>query len=178
MPEVRLSCSLCGRDAPRIEVDDDYAVHAFGYLCDRCVDAVRRAGPAPLRRARATEARVAALLAAHEGLSIEARARRRVTVGGSVAGRRVRITLRDSAREGESERFVLRVELVVRQRAVTREELTLAPDLDRLLAPSAPSVTTDGFRHLRVAFSHLGKTDLLDALDALMAVCARLDAAP
>jgi len=168
---------MCGADAAYLGDVDGFATFAHGALCDRCVRNVLAAGSAPVRRARTTQARVDVVLAAYPDLIIEERARRRVTIGGSILGRPVRFTFRDSAREGESERFVLRAAFAG-ERGIDKSDLRLFSSLIERLAPGSPSIATEDFRHVRIAFRHLGRRDTLHAIDGLIASVASLETLP
>jgi hypothetical protein len=119
---------------------------------------------------------VEAVVERHPGLAVEEVAPRRVTIGGEVGGRAVRLTLKIAAREGDDERYVVRVALQ-RERPIGPIALAdLDPRLARLVARKGATVTRDDHQWLRVGFRVLGKVDLLDAVDALGAAAAGLDA--
>lgn len=92
---------------------------------------------------------------------------------GRARGRAVQVRLRRGARRFEYERFIFHVEL--------RAELPAGP-IDLALSFPAkyratePRVTIDRGRWLRVGFMHLGKLDVLDALDALLEAARARDA--
>jgi hypothetical protein len=175
MPEHVPTCPMCGAPAPLRGVRDGYRHHTFWSLCPACVAKVQAAGPWRLRRARAIEARIGALQQRFPQLYAVEMARQRVVLGGDVDGRPVRVTLRIAAREGEDERYVLRAAIAGVQPEVGREALRLAPELIEQLSRRSPSVTKDAHRWLRIAFLHLGKLDIVRALEGLIETAARID---
>jgi hypothetical protein len=175
MPEWAPRCALCGEGAPRLGVDaEGYRHHAFHYLCGACRARVLRAGDARSRRAAVTARRLETLLSHHEGLHVDEVARRRVSVRGEVDGRAVWVTLRDSSREGELERFVVRVGLAA---SVTLEPVAWVSALRVAPCSGSPRRVIDRGEWLWAGFRHLGNADLLHVIDVMCDAAARAERA-
>lgn len=174
MPSVVPRCSLCGEAAPSLGVDDEgYRHHAFHHLCAACRARVLRSGEARSRRAAVTSRRLETLLSRHAGLHVDELARRRVSVRGAIDGREVWVTLKDSAREGEVERFVVRVGLPAH---VPLEAVAWVSAL-RVSPVGSPERVIDRGAWLRAGFRHLGNADLLHVLDVMLDAADRAERA-
>jgi hypothetical protein len=177
MSDLVPRCALCDAAARVVTIDDEgFRHHAFHYLCAPCRARVLAAGDARARRAAVTARRVEALLAAHPGLHVDEMARRRASVRGSVARERgtraAWITVRDSARASEAERFVVRVglaEAVVLEPVVWVSALRVAP------CAGSPKRVVDRGSWLWCGFRHLGNADLLHVLDVMCDAAERAE---
>lgn len=175
MPELSPRCPLCGARAAVIAHDDEgFRHHAFHYLCHACRARVLAAGDARSRRAAVTARRVEALLATHPELRMDEVARRRVSVRGEVAGRAVWITVRDSARQGEAERFVVRVALGA---SIALDPEAWVSALRQRPCEGSPKRVTDDGSWLWCGFRHLGRADLLHAIEAMCDAAERAERA-
>lgn len=175
MPEYAPACSICETASARLGWQGDFRVYSFWYLCEACRARVLQGGNARERRAAVRERRVATLLGRHPALYVDETAPRRSSLRGRVHGQEVRITIRDSARQYESARFVIRVE-------TQRYKLGGAAPLPPFrIAPCDRGVTIvkdhDG-TWLSVGFSHLGNADILHVLDVLCAAAREPVSAP
>lgn len=170
------SCPLCRTPIPRIGAFDGFVHYAFAGLCPTCVAKVLAAGPARERRARANQARIDALVQRFPSLAVSERARNRTQLDGVVDGRAVRLTLRNSPREGSDERYVFRVELHGPVTSVTPADLQLDPRFVAGLVQRSPKLTASDHRWLHAGFRHLGKLDTVWVLEGLLATAAALDA--
>lgn len=175
MPDVVLTCATCERRARVLGVVDDFTHYEFWYLCPECVARVRAAGPWKIRRAKANQARVEALKERFPGLHVAETAPRRVALGGEIEGRPVSFTLKIAAREGESERYVLRVALRLPRSKIERADLAIDESLAVRLCTGSPSIIIDRCRWLRLGFRHLGKLDMLRVVEGMIATAERLD---
>ena len=178
MPELVPVCPLCDRAATALGTEGGFIHYDFWYLCPACVARVRASGPWKLRRARANQARVEALQEHFTGLRVVETARRRVVLGGEVAGRPVWLTLKIAAREGEDERFVFRLALRSKRETVEREELELDERLQDQLSRKSPSIAVDRHRWLRLGFRHLGKLDTIRVVEGMVSTAENLDGLP
>lgn len=172
-------CGMCDVEARMLGVEAGFRHFAFVGLCPACVATVRAAGPWRSRRAAALAARVRTLHEVYPDLEIEhAPSGKRVVMSGVIGERHVRFTLRTGTREHEYERYVFRVALLVEHEVGPLERDVL--DFGEAFAPipsgGSPKVTRDDHRWLRVAFLHLGRTDTLTVVDAMLVAAARLDA--
>lgn len=175
MPVTVPRCALCGAAAPSLGLDEEgYRHHAFHHLCGACRARVLRAGDARARRAAVTARRLETLLSRHEGLHVDELTRRRVSVRGEIDGRAVWVTLRDSSREGELERFVVRVGLAA---SVTLEPVAWVSALRVAPCRGSPQRVVDRGEWLRAGFRHLGNADLLHALDVMLDAADRAERA-
>ncbi|MDP3275046.1 MAG: hypothetical protein Q8Q09_07600 [Deltaproteobacteria bacterium] len=168
MPEVCPTCPLCGTPAKRVGESEGYAHYAFHALCPTCVSTVRGAGVAPIRREKSTQARADLLCETFATLKVTETARRRIRLEGHVGGREVRLILKHGAREGQSERFVYAVALDRVTEVTTVAELAGDPALWARLDVVSLSVFSDGRTWLRVALRHLGRTDAVRLLEAMV----------
>lgn len=175
MPDFVPRCAICERPASALGVMDGFAHYAFWYLCPECVARVRAAGHWKMRRASANQARVDALKARFPELHVVETAPRRIALGGEIRGRAVSITLKIAARQGESERYVVRVALRVPRETVERAELAIDEGLVARLVRGSPSITVERYRWLRLAFRHLGKLDVLRVLEGMLDTADRLE---
>ena len=175
MPDFVPHCEICKRPASALGVSDGFTRYEFWYLCHACVARVQAAGPWKIRRALANQARVDALKARFPELYVAETAPRRIALAGGIEGRAVSITLKIAAREGEDERYVLRVALRSARETIERSGLASDEDLIAQLTPGTPSITTDRCRWLRLGFLHLGKLDMVRALEGLIDTAERLD---
>ncbi len=169
MPSLVLRCAFCGVCAPVLRVEDGFRHHAFHYLCGTCRTRVLAAGDARARRAAVTSRRVELLLERFPGLHIDEVARRRVSLRGELRhgehpARGAWITVRDSARESEAERFVVRVALsqeVVLEPTAWPAALRVAP------CAGSPRRVVDRGSWLWCGFRHLGNGDLLHVIEVM-----------
>lgn len=169
MPELTPRCPLCREPARVVDVDDEgFRHHASHYLCAACRARVLAAGDARSRRAAVTARRLATLSSKHPALHVEDVARRRVGLCGVIereAGPRAAwVTLRDSARQGEAERFVIRVALaatIVLEPVAWTDALRVAP------CAGWPKRVVDRGSWLSCGFRHLGNADLLHVIDVM-----------
>jgi hypothetical protein len=139
------------------------------------VATVRAAGPPRERAIRANEAKIAALTDRFCGLAISEHARNRIQLDGVAEGRAVRLTLRVSAREGRYERHVFHVELHEPITSVAPGDLSLDPKLAGMLVSDSPKITHNDHRWLHAGVHHLGKLDVVPALEGLLASARLLD---
>jgi hypothetical protein len=168
-------CGLCREVAPSLGVDPEgYRHHAFHYLCASCRARVLAAGEARARRSAVTARRLETLLSRHEGLYVDQLARRRVSVRGEIDGRAVWVTIRDSARVYESERFVVRVALPTE---VTLEAVAWVSGLRVQPCRGSPKRVVDRGTWLWAGFRHLGNADLLHVLDVMLDAADRAERA-
>lgn len=155
------------------EILDEYVAFPSAF-CARCLLRVRSAGHWKERRALAREARIGALVERYPSLFIGLRTWPRVVLVGVIEGREVRITLRISARERERERYVLKVELKEQRESIAGRGLGLPYHVAQSLA-GPPSIVVDQFRHVRAGFAHLGKLDIVYALEAMLTATRAFD---
>ena len=179
MPDVVLRCALCDVLAPVVGIDDEgFRHHAFHYLCVSCQARVLSAGDARARRAAVTARRVDTLLAAHPGLHVEQVARRRVSLRGTVERaqqrREVWISLRDSARQSEAERFVVRVALA---ETITLQPITWSGAMDVVPCEGSPKRVVDRGSWVWCGFRHLGNAELLRVIDVMCDAVERAERA-
>lgn len=175
MPGTVPSCAFCGEAAPSCGVDlEGYRHHEFHFLCGECRARVLRAGSGRARRAAVTARRLETLLSRHEGLYVDDLARRRVSVRGEIEGRAVWVTLRESSREGELERFVVRVGLSA---SVPLEPVAWVSALRVAPCIGSPQRVVDRGEWLRAGFRHLGNADLLHVLDVMLDAADRAERA-
>jgi hypothetical protein len=168
-------CAICKCPAMALGVSDGFAHYEFWYLCPTCMAQVQAAGHWKIRRAQANQARVDALMERFPQLSVTETAPRRIVVGGEIAERSVRITLKIAARQGESERYVFRVSLRSARKTVERSELAMDEDLIARLVFGSPTISIERIRWLRLGFLHLGKLDVLRVLEGMINTAEKFD---
>lgn len=180
MPDVAPRCGICDAEARELGRQGGFRRLSFVGLCPSCVATVRGAGPWRTRRAAALAARVRTLSEAHPALAIEhAPSGKRVVMSGMIGERHVRFTLRTGTREHEDERYVFRVELLAERElgAVDPSAVVFGESFAPRPSRGSPSVVRDDHRWLRIAFLHLGRTDTLTVVDAMLLAATALDAA-
>jgi hypothetical protein len=96
-------------------------------------------------------------------------------LAGEIATRAVRITLKIAARQGETDRDVLRVALRSERMIVERADLSIDDGLLVQMTRTSPSIGVDQHRWLRLGFRHLGKLDMLRVLEGMLHTAERLD---
>lgn len=179
MPDLVPRCGICDAEARELGIADGFRHLSFVGLCPVCVTTVLAAGPWRTRRAAALAVRVRTLHERYPDLEIEhAPSGKRVVMSGSIRDRHVRFTLRTGTREYEDERYVFRVELL-RERelgAIDRSTIAFPPTFVPTPSRGSPTIVRDDHRWLRCAFLHLGRTDTLTVVDALLAAATALDA--
>ena len=179
MPDFMPRCALCEGLAPVVGIDDEgFRHHEFHYLCVACRARVLAAGDARARRAAVTARRVDTLLAAYPRLHIEEIARRRVSLRGTVErpqqARAVWISVRDSARQSEAERFVVRVALA---ETIALQPISWIGASGVVPCAGSPKRVVDRGSWVWCGFRHLGNAELLRVIDLVCDAVERAERA-
>jgi hypothetical protein len=173
MGELVPRCPMCGLEASLLGSANGFRHFSFHYLCPDCRQRVLAAGDARSRRMQVTARRVETLFSRFEGLYIEERAAHRASVRGLVEQRRVWVTIKDAARQGECERFVVRVELGHNH---TDDAPFAIAELSAKACRGSPRRVTDDGHWLWAGFRHLGNKDIIHVVEVMCAAAARIEA--
>lgn len=166
-------CQICGLQAAVEGQVSGWVGFRFSGYCPECVGRVRKDGPWKKRRAAATAARRDALLLRFPALVVTKETETMTRLAGTVFDRSVQIRLRRGARSFEYERHIFHVELREdHERGPVQLPSPVVADAARM---SAPKITSDRGRWLRVACLHLGKVDTVEAVASIVAAAVALD---